>query len=111
MTRLVLLPCDVTAPGRYDLTLELDRDGRPDAAAWDAGGQAWPAWFSGADGVTQEGELLPDPGLGWMLRLPASPDAPVHAVIRVGEALRPGTVVTLAYPNVGESDWRVVGLE
>ena len=111
MTRLVLLPCDVTAQGRYDLTLELDRDGKPDAVAWDAGGQAWPALFTAPDGVEQPGELLPDPGLGWILRFPANPDSPVHAVVHIAEFLRPGSVVTMGYPQATDVDFRIVGLD
>jgi hypothetical protein len=101
---------------RYVLRLVLDADGRPDAAAWAADASPWPAERIRPDAPPRAGDIQHDPDAGWTLRFFGDAedgmDAPSIRLLPPQDgAMRPGSYVTLAEPDEGARDYRVVGVE
>ena len=108
MQRITLLPAEDAATGRWEITVSLDRDGYPDAAAWH---DAWTVRHTTADGTETTGDVVPDGAGGWLFRIPPDDDAPPAAQWPAGgPPLRPGAVVLLRGPDGEARDWRVVAV-
>lgn len=108
MQRITLLPAEEAATGRWEITVPLDRDGYPDAAAWN---DAWTVLHTAEDGTEQTGDVVPDGANGWLFRIPPDDDSPPAAQWPAGgPPLRPGAVVLLRGPEGEARDWRVVAV-
>lgn len=109
MHRIILLPAEEAATGRWELTLRLDRDGQPDATAWQEG---WTVRRIAEDGSETVGDIVPDGAGGWLFRIPPDDDSPAAAQWPAGgPSLHPGAVVLLRGPGGETADWRVVAVE
>jgi hypothetical protein len=109
MPWIMLLPAEDAAPAeRWDFWLSLDRDGQPDATAWDA---TWHARHETPDGALRTGDIVADGAGGWLVRIPPNDDAPPAMRLPPGAgSLHPGAVVTLHRPDGLSRDWRVVAV-
>ncbi|MES2713691.1 MAG: hypothetical protein V4653_19095 [Pseudomonadota bacterium] len=103
------------SPGhRYVLTLALDGDARPDAAAWVADASPWPALRIRPGEPEIHGDVQYDDDSGWSLRFFGQADDRSDApstVLTVHEGLRPGAYITVNEPEGDARTFRVVGVE
>lgn len=99
---------------RYVLSLALDGDARPDAVAWAADADAWPALCLRPGEADMKGDVQYDEDGGWSLRFFGGDDdrsdAPTTG-LNVQEGLRPGGYVTINEPKGDARTFRVVGVE
>ena len=99
---------------RYVLCLALDGDARPDAAAWTADTDPWPAMRIRPGETDMRGDVQHDPDSGWSLRFfnqaDDRSDAPTTGLI-VHEGLRPGAYLSVNEPEGEARAFRVVGVE
>ncbi|MBR0654301.1 hypothetical protein [Plastoroseomonas arctica] len=99
---------------RYILALALDGDGRPDAPAWIADEEPWPAMRIRPGETDIRGDVQYDEDSGWSLRFfnqaDDRSDAPATG-LTVHETLRPGAYVTVNEPEGEARSFRVVGVE
>lgn len=99
---------------RYVLTLALDGDGRPDAAAWLADPDPWPALRIRPGEADIHGDVQHDEDGGWSLRFFGQADdrsdAPTTG-LAAHEGLRPGAYVSINEPEGEARAFRVVGVE
>jgi hypothetical protein len=99
---------------RFELTLVLDAAGRPDAAAWRADPDPWPARRMAPDGSAVEGDVRHDPDHGWSVRLIGAAgeteDAPEARFDFGAGPVRPGEHVTVIEPDGTEFAYRVVAV-
>ncbi|MBU8537057.1 hypothetical protein [Falsiroseomonas tokyonensis] len=97
---------------RIVFAMALDSQGGPDAAAWLADPDPWPARQETPGEPVRHGDVAHDEE-GWSLRFPreggALSEAPLHRIFGGPGWLRPGEVVTIAGPE-GEAAWRIVGV-
>jgi hypothetical protein len=110
LTLVPVEPAGERAAARWDITVALDRDGRIDVAAWRDDPAPWMARLTLPDGSVQEGDLQAEPEEWWQIRLPAAPDAPIHAAFRLGGRLTLGSVIEFWRPDGSAEGWRVVAL-
>ena len=103
-----------SADHRYELTVALTPGGQLDAMAWLADPNPWPMMRYRPGEAPRPGDVQWDEETGWFLRIyaagSATPDAPLHALIRNPGQLRPGEYVTIREPDGSEYAWRVVGV-
>ena len=93
--------------------MALDAHGAPDAEAWMADPNPWPAYWEAPATATLKGDVTHDEE-GWSLRFPTNggplAEAPLHRILGGPGWLRPGEVVTIATPDGAGTSWRVVGV-
>ncbi|WP_431283147.1 hypothetical protein ACQW02_27740 [Humitalea sp. 24SJ18S-53] len=100
---------------RYELDLILDRDARPDAAAWAADEAPWRARRFRPGDPMQQGDIQYDEDDGWTLRFfgaeqDGPDDTPLAASLFHEGPWRPGEIVTLRGRGGRESAWRIVAV-
>jgi hypothetical protein len=101
------------AAQRITFGMALDAHGGPDAEAWLADPNPWPARGEPLSGPPLGGDVAHDEE-GWSLRFwpdgaPAA-EAPLYRILGGQGWLRPGEVVTIREPNGAEAAWRVVAV-
>jgi hypothetical protein len=104
---------DGHAAHRITFGMALDAQGGPDAEAWLADPNPWPARRESDIAAALQGDVAHDEE-GWSLRFwpegaPAT-EAPLARILGGPGWLRPGEVVTIREPDGSEAAWRVVAV-
>ncbi|PZW44998.1 hypothetical protein C8P66_11213 [Humitalea rosea] len=100
---------------RFELDLALDRDGRPDPAAWAADPTPWPARRYRPGDPVEVGDVQYDEESGWRIHFQdedgaGADDAPLAALIRYDGRWRPGEILTLTGRSGRDTAWRIVAV-